>query len=104
MLGHDSLGAVGRHLDVGDLVLTGLDNLHDGLILADADAAGLCDHDLLAQPLAVDFLHKGVEDGAGAGGDAAGRHAHDDADIVGRFLAQSNPVARLFADLGQFFE
>ena len=71
MLLDDLFGLVGGHLDVGDLLLARLEDLDDGLVLADADATGLRDRNLALQAFLVDSLNEGIENGTSASSDAA---------------------------------
>ena len=91
----------GGHLDIGDLLLVGLEDLDDRLELADADAAGLGDGDLVGEALLVDFLNESRKDGTSARGDAAGRHADDYSDVA-RAFAQNDLVLHLLFDGSEF--
>ena len=103
MVGHNSGHHLGLEFDIGDLLLTGDIHLGDGLQPAHADAAGLGDGDVLQLPL-VDLLQEGLQDGPGAGGDAAGGHAHHHADGILIGLPQTHLLLHAVADGLQFFQ
>ena len=99
----DDPGDHGRlHLHIGDPFLVALENLHDGLEPAHADAAGL-GHGSVVSVLLADLLHKGVEHGASAGGDAAGGHADHDADVA-VVLAQSDLILHFVPNRCKFLK
>ena len=81
MFGDDSVNLIGGHFNISRNFSVGLIDLDDGLILAQPDAAGLCDHDIL-QTTFGDLFGESREDGSCACRDAAGSHADDDTDIV----------------------
>jgi len=94
MLFNNSLGALGVHLDVSNLVLAGDVDLDNGLILAHADAAGLGNGDLVAHVGGAYGLNKCGQNGSCTGGDAAGGHTYDDSGVIG-IVTQGNLVLHL---------
>ena len=101
MFFHNALSLVGRHLDVGDLFLAALVDLNDRFILANADAAGLGNGSGFGKTHGVYFFHKCVEHRSCTGGNAAGRHADNDADVVGTFT-KGNLILHAVADFSKF--
>ena len=61
----------------------------EGAIKAGAQNVYVIDGHGGGQTRLVDLLHKGVQDGTGAGGNTAGSHTHHDA-LVGGAFAQSD--------------
>ena len=102
MLCDDAFRLVGGHFYIGRLLVT-IEHFHDGLILADTNAAGLLHADLAAQALFVDLLNEGVEDGTGAGSNSAGGHSDYDADSP-LFFAESHFRLGLFPDGGELLQ
>ncbi len=72
---------IGGHMDIGGLAAVGIEHLDDRLILTDAYAACLC-NDNIGELALFKLLGAGGETGARTRGDAAGRHADDDAHTV----------------------
>ena len=100
MLFHDLLGNLGVDLAVQDLGLVAKHHLEDGFLLAQTDAAGLCDGhpaDMLGFDKGQDALHRV----AGSGGDPD-RGADPRDPGAPRWDRPSNrePRARLAAHLG----
>ena len=103
VLAYDARHLIGGHLYIGDLLLTGLEHLHDGLQLAHADASGL-GHRHILQAAAVYLLHKGGKDGACPGRDAAGRHTDHHPGGIAVILAHCHAVFHPLPQGGQLFQ
>ena len=79
---HYLQGFIRVHLYIGNLFLAGLHDLHNGLILAQADAAGLGYGNLVRKSAGLYLLGKSVKDRSGACRNSAGSHANHNPDMV----------------------
>lgn len=72
MLFNDLFRFFGIHFHISDLVFSVSKNFNDRLILADTDASGLRNLDLIRKSGVCNFLNKGIENGTRSRGDTAG--------------------------------
>ena len=92
-----------RHLDVGDLLFAGRKHFHNRLILAQADAAGLCDNYII-QSLFPHQLRQAVEYRPGAAGNAAGGHTDNHTGLISVRFAHADLSLHPFTDRFEFFQ
>ena len=82
MLLHNFLNYLGIDLAIHDLGLVAEHNLHDRLLFAQADAAGL-GHGHTADLFGLDIVKDTLHRVACPGGDPAGAHCNDNLDVAG---------------------
>ena len=92
---------LGRHLYVCSLFAVRIDDLDNRLVLADADAARLRDHDIGKLAL-CDLIDDRGEHGSCARGDAAGRHADEHAGLGLGVLADIDRGSRFISNCLKF--
>ena len=82
----------GSHFNVSNLFLTGRQNLHNGLILAQADTAGGDQLHLVGNTQRFTGLFQRVHHLAGAGSQTAGGHTHQNAGFLRSCGALTNGI------------
>ena len=103
VVGHNFSGFFRGHFDVSGFGPIGVKNLDDGLILTDADTAGLGDGNIF-QAVFLNLFDESGEDGTGSGGDAAGGHADDNVGLVRIVLTQMDTSLYTVTDSLQLFQ